>query len=71
MPQSNSHDRGFGGGDQSRLVMSQRVNDVPSITQRMLPDGLWKDVAAEAGAAAASAANNAASGTSLRIRSPL
>jgi hypothetical protein len=47
--------------------MSQRVNDVLSITQRMLPEGLWKKVAAEAGAAAASAATTAAIGTSLRI----
>ena len=60
LPQSNSHERGFGGGDQSRSVMSQRVNDVLSITQRMLPEGLWKKVAAEAGAATASAASRAA-----------
>jgi hypothetical protein len=45
------------------------VNDVLSITQRMLPEGLWKKVAAEAGAAAASAATTAVIGTSLRITS--
>ena len=54
-----------------RLVMSQRVNDVPSITQRMLPEGLWNEVAAEAGAATASAVTSAASGASLRIRRAL
>jgi hypothetical protein len=51
--------------------MSQRVNDVLSITQRMFPLGLWKDTAADAEGAAARAAKSAASGTSLRIRSPL
>jgi hypothetical protein len=58
---------GFGGGDHSRLVMSQRVNDVPSITQRMFRDGLWKNTAAEADCTATRVPSTAARAASERI----
>src|SRR3954467_10422132 len=51
--------------------MSQRVSVFAAITQRMLPDGLWKDTAAEAGAAPARAPRKTARATSLRTLATL
>jgi NAD(P)-dependent dehydrogenase (short-subunit alcohol dehydrogenase family) len=77
LPQSNSHVRGFGGGRQLRWVMSQRVSALAAITHLMLPLGLWKDTAADAGPAATrapattTAATRARIGATLTRRAPL